>query len=126
MPDACFVYIRLISDAIVRKPNKYKVKEHWWPKIQKVVPNMAKAIYAWDKKIISISNKIILLQTENLYKWPFNWFLCQHRSADYWATNNLGDEMFTSSGITQFATGISVLNFPLRLLFFYVTSFVSK
>ena len=37
------------------KPNKYKVEDHRGSKIQKVVPNTAKVIYAWDKKILSFS-----------------------------------------------------------------------
>lgn len=35
-PDARFVYIKLISDAQIKmviNPNKYKVEEHWRPKL---------------------------------------------------------------------------------------------
>lgn len=69
MPFVCFVCIRLTSDAqikIVREPNKYRVEEHWGPKFKKVVPNATKVIYAMDMNVLSISKKIILLQTDNL------------------------------------------------------------
>lgn len=53
--DARIVYIRVISDTqmkIIRKPNKYEVEE------QNVVPNTAKVIKAWDKKILIFSKNI--------------------------------------------------------------------
>ena len=64
MPNARFVYIRLISDAqikIVIRPNKYKVKSNEDTQFQKNVLDKSKVIFSWDQKILSISkNKIFV------------------------------------------------------------------
>ena len=60
MPDARFIYMRLISDAQIKKKiesqTSIKLKSIEDPKFQKVVQNTAKAIYALDKNNLSFSN----------------------------------------------------------------------
>ena len=61
---------KLISDTHIEifiKPNKYKVEEHSGSKIQNVVPNTAKVIYAWNKKILSFSKNSKFCKQE-IYK----------------------------------------------------------
>ena len=64
MPDARFVYIRLISDAntkMVIKPTSTQLKNI---DSEKVVINTAKIICAWRKKILSfVIRKLIKMTT---------------------------------------------------------------
>ena len=56
-PYARFVYIRLGDAQTKESQTSIKLKIIDDPKFQKVVPVMAKVIYARDMKILSISNK---------------------------------------------------------------------
>ena len=95
-----FDYIRLISDAhikIVKIPNKYKVEEHWGPKIpQKVVPNTAAVIYAWDTKSLFF---LIIQTLANSKFTKMSLQIIFMSTPKYWASDTLGDETSNSIGI---------------------------
>ena len=66
-----FIYIRLISDAHIKifiSQTSTKLKSIEDPKFQKVMPNKAKVIYAWDKKILSFSKNSKFCKQESLFQ----------------------------------------------------------